>query len=931
MDADMQFGPWLKRRRKALDLTQEDLARRVGYSVSAIRKVEADKLRPSRHVAEQMADVLEVTPTERPAFLRLARGEPAVDELLCRSAPLGQPMAHHQHYYRIPLTSFIGRERELMAVRELLSNNRLLTLTGVGGVGKTRLAIQLASDVANAFSDGVAWVELAALSDPVLAPQVIANALGLRQSSDQSLLETLAAYLLSQQVLLVLDNCEHLVTVCAQIAEMLLHSCPNLHILVTSREALGLTGEVIWPVPPLSVPTVDCWPAPVIPDESADVYAEDSRIWPPTYDWPSHTCMFGQAPVGEHIGWPTSAGEKSFDLTRYAAVRLFVERATAAQPEFSLTETNAWTVARICQRLDGLPLAIELAAACTRVLSIEQIAARLDDRFTLLTRGSRTALPRYRTLRATIDWSYDLLSAQEQALLLRLSVFAGGFTLEAATTVCGGEGIENDQIFYLLAHLVDKSLVTVAQQSEETRYGLLESIRQYAHDKARMVEEAVCLRRHHAHFFLAFAEKAACELNTVQRNKWMHRLQDDHENLRAAVRWAIEQEEAEVGFRMIGAMEDFWVARGYLTEAREHLEELLTLPNCGLRTGEWNLVSNLDSSPTGNSEAEIPRALAAARARALNAGARWAMYQDDLDEALALAEESVAHWRLLDHIPGLIWALSRLGEVKECLGDDRTARVCWEASLALARSTDHRMVVGWCLLRLGRLTLRQGDAAVARALMEESLVLWRALDNPIGICSTFRALGNLAFAEEDYASARAFLEESLHIARGCESTIGIIRTLLPLGHVALYQGDDVAACTFYNETLARGRASNQKGMIGVALSGLGIVAFKQGESARARSLLCESLSILQRARNKREIAQWLDCLAHVARTQVQPGNAARLSGVLAVLRGALCPYSALIEHVDNDLVASTRAALGEEAFRSAFNDGQAILLEQAVK
>jgi predicted ATPase len=500
---------------------------------------------------------------------------------------------------------------------------------------------------------------------------------------------------------------------------------------------LGITGEVIWPVPPLSLPDL----CQSLPDE-ADIMAV---------------------------------------VPQCEATRLFIERASAVKHDFALTVQNVRAVAQVCQRLDGIPLAIELAAACTRVLSVEQIADRLDDRFNLLTMGSRTALPRHQTLRATIDWSYDLLSEQERALLRRLAVFVGGFTLEAADSVCAGEGIDNEVILSLLAHLVDKSLVMVVQQSEDTRYGLLETIRQYADEKLRMAGEAPSIQRRHAQIFLAFAEEAAPQLNRAQRNKWMHRLQAEHENLRAAAAWSIERGAAEIGFRLVGALEDFWVARGSLSEARARLAELMALPGCELHSGEWHPTSCGDLSLATSSESVIPRPLAVARARALNAGATWAMYQKDLREALVLSEESVSLWRALDNQVGLAWALSRLGEVKECLGDDVAAQASWEESFALAESIGERPVMGWTLLSMGRCTFRKGNVAAAHALMEQSLAIWRTLDNATGIWCTFRELGYLALSEGEYASARALFEESLNMARCCESTIGASHALLPLG------------------------------------------------------------------------------------------------------------------------------------------------------
>ena len=368
---------------------------------------------------------------------------------------------HPSHNLPLELSSFVGRERQIAEVKRLLlGGNRLLTLTGPGGCGKTRLALAVAFEVMEGFEGGVWLVELASLSDPDLVPQAVASTLGVREAQDRPLIETLSARLGSRKMLLVLDNCEHLVEGCALLADALLRACPNLRILATSREALGIAGERAWLVPSLSLP-----------------------------------------------GGPQNLPPLE-ELAHYEAVRLFAERAAAVASDFELTEHNAPAVAHLCRGLDGIPLAIELAAARVRVLSVEQIVSRLEDSFGLLTGGSRTALPRQRTLRATIDWSHELLSEKEQVLFQRLSVFAGGFTLEAAEAVCAGDGLELHAMLDLLSRLVDKSLVLVAgQQGGEARYQLLETVRQYGQEKLNESGEEPTIKRHHADFFLKFAEQ----------------------------------------------------------------------------------------------------------------------------------------------------------------------------------------------------------------------------------------------------------------------------------------------------------------------------------------------------------------------------------------------------------------------------------------
>lgn len=403
---------------------------------------------------------------------------------------------------------------------------------GAGSSGKTRLAIQAATDLIDAFKDGVWWVELAGLSDGTLIPQAIAKALGVRESTNQPLQETLVNYLRGKQLLLVLDNCEHLVAACARTAEMLLQACPRLTILATSREPLGIGGERVWQVPTLSLPE----PQQVI-----------------------------------HL------------LMQSESVRLFVARAAAVRSDFKLTEQNALTVAHICRRLDGIPLAIELATARINALTVEQIAAHLNDRFELLTTGSRTAMPRHKTLRATIDWSYDLLSEAERVLFRRLSVFAGGWTLEAAETVCTDEGagaslrLAPADVLNVLSHLADKSLVIVEQHGTQIRYRMLETIREFAREQMQASREVARMRQRHADYFLRLAQGVETKLLSAERMMWVEHLLVEIDNFRAALAWSEDTQHAEYGMRLSSALRWFWWTCGYVTEGRDWLQRALTL------------------------------------------------------------------------------------------------------------------------------------------------------------------------------------------------------------------------------------------------------------------------------------------------------------------------------------------------------------------
>jgi non-specific serine/threonine protein kinase len=436
----------------------------------------------------------------------------------------------------VQLTSFVGRERELAEVQRLLSTSRLVTLSGAGGCGKTRLAIQIAKAVSDTFTDGVWLVDLVPLREPALVPQFIAQTLGLHPSPAQPLLESLLNSVRSKRLLLILDNCEHLIAACAQLAHQLLSHTSDLRVLATSREPLALAGETIYRVHGLA------WPS---------FSAETARDW-----------LSGRDPQ---------------ELLQYDAVRLFVERTRAIVPRFTITSYNAPAIVEICRRLDGIPLALELASARINILTVRQIAARLDDRFTLLVSRARTAqVPHYQTLRAAIDWSYALLTTEEQTLFRRLAVFAAGFTLDTAEAVCSGEGIAEGRVLDLLSSLVDKSLVVAETTSRsQARYRLLETIREYTLEKLDAAGAAARLRDRHLDLFLARAEEAAPKLFDAYQQLWLNWLESEHDNLRAALVWALESGRIEAGLRIATGLTQFWSIRGYMQEGLAWFERLL--------------------------------------------------------------------------------------------------------------------------------------------------------------------------------------------------------------------------------------------------------------------------------------------------------------------------------------------------------------------
>ncbi len=592
----------------------------------------------------------------------------------------------------IQLTGFIGRTGEIAEVKRLLGAARLVTLTGSGGAGKTRLALQVAVGVVESHRDGVWLAELAPVADPALVPEIVASALKVPEQPGRDMTGTLVDALRPKTVLLVLDNCEHLLAACRDLAAALLRTCPQVRILATSREGLGVPGETLWRVPSLSLP-------------------DDSRHLPPPEE-----------------------------LVLYDAVRLFVDRAVATAPGFAVTGENAPAVAEVCQRLDGIPLAIELAAARVKVLAVEQIAARLDDRFRLLTGGSQTALPRHQTLRGAIDWSYNLLSEPERVLLRRLSVFAGGWPLEAAEWVSAGGRVETASVLDLLTSLVDKSLVLAETQHGEARYRLLETVRRYARDRLVEADEEADVRTRHRAWCVTLAEQTPTELRGPRQRLWLDRLKVEHDNLRAAFAWSRDDPGgAEAVLRLVGALNYFWFLHGNWREA-----------------GQW-LEAALDRRHDAPRDV-LPQAYWSATA--------WAYRLGDYVGAKRLGEEGLATAREVGDKRASTALLAHLGIVAlfTCAYGEAAERL--EEAVRLARATGNKWEVSVCLTHRGLLLARdQGDLAGATALQEEALAIMREVGDTAYISYTLRCLGTVTLQKGDDRRAASFFAESLRLSR----------------------------------------------------------------------------------------------------------------------------------------------------------------------
>ena len=604
---------------------------------------------------------------------------------------------------------FIGRDQALDDLKQLLAKTRLLTLTGSGGCGKTRLSLQLAADSLEQFPDGVWLVELAPLSDPALVPQTIATVLGLKEEAGKPFAQTLAAHLRDRRLLLILDNCEHVIDVSAKLALSLVRQCAEVKILASSREALGISGEQIYRVPSLALPD---------PAQSRTPEA----------------------------------------VAQCEAVQLFIDRAVLARADFRITPGNASALASICHRLDGIPLALELAAARVSSLSVEEINSKLDQRFRLLTGGSRTALPRQQTLRSLIDWSYDVLRPTEQALLRRLSVFVGGWSLSAVEAVCSGDGVASEDVLDLLAALVAKSLVLMEEQSGTTRYRLLETVRQYARDRLLEHGDGAAWRDRHLACFVALGEEAAPQLRGALQQDWLDRLELEHDNLRAALLWAsAPQGDATAGLRLADALFSFWYVRGYFGEARSWLSALLE----------------------GG-----PGAPAAARAHALGGAGVMAWQQGDYPTARRDHEAALAILREQGDRRAIAGSLINLGLVDFDQGDYAAARARFEEGLAIRRELGSPQSVAAALHNLAAVASASGDPERAWALFDEGLAIYRQADDRWGMAMSLSNLGSVAESLDDPRRAGTLYEESLSLRRMLGDRRGIAESLEGLACIA---------------------------------------------------------------------------------------------------------------------------------------------------
>lgn len=768
----------------------------------------------------------------------------------------------------IQLTTFIGRENEIAEVKQALEAHRLVTLTGSGGTGKTRLSLQVAAEVLDRFQHGVWFVELAPLTDPDLISQTILSVIGINEQQGKAPLDVLKDYLQEKQTLIVLDNCEHLIEASANVVNALLTAAPGLKVIASSREALGVNGELAYPVPSLSLPDI------------------------------------------KHL--PLLEG-----LSGYEAVRLFTDRALLVSPHFDLNKENAPFIAQICYRLDGIPLAIELAAARVKMMSAEQISARLDDRFRLLTGGARTALPRQQTLRALIDWSYDLLSEDERLLLHRLSAFAGGWTLEAAEEICAGDPIESYDVLDLLTQLVNKSLVIVMERSQSAemrypaggslRYRMLETIRQYAREKLLGSDEAENIRNRHFNYYLQAVKRAEGEFFSPRELIWLTWLDEEWDNLRAAVEWSLEKQ-ADLGLELVNCLAHMFADALFSVSDME------------------NWLSQFVRHP-------VNETLTARRVQGLMYYGLFAWYvgADHRDgvPVQAIIEEGISICEELGDKNGLAHGLF----LQANGSDDPAIKISlFQRALDLFRETNDTPWVALTLLHMGW-WIGSLESTTRISYLEQSLALYRELGYISGTIEALKQLGAMEVQLGHFEPAHRHLEEGLSILQDHASSLGTSKVLsYDLGDLAFYEGDYELAQKYYEDSLAW---AEQKGLsisVSYAKLRLGNLFLRRGEEGHARRLLREVLFSFQKVGLKEAFVFTLEGLAGLGVAQHQYEKAVRLFAWADAMREEIGDHGSPVEQasVERDL-GVIHSKLNDSDFARFWEEGQTMNMEQAIE
>lgn len=899
LDSFTMFGDLLRHLRQRERLTQRELGQAVGYGEAQINRLESGVRLPDVGlVVAQFIPALHLQdwPEAAAQLVKLAaqaRGEPVPTAFT-----FARPAQHEivedlgvmprKQHSNVPaqVTTFIGRENEIDELVERVQIMRVLTLTGSGGCGKTRLAIEIATRAvaSQSFPDGVWLIELAPLTDASLVPRAVAAVFKLPDVTGEPIIETLTNFLATKHALLILDNCEHLIEACAQLAERLLRECAGVHLLATSRESLRIAGEVNWRVPSL--------------------------------------------PQGDSI-------------------HLFVERARAVRPDFTLTDQNRSAVTRICQQLDGIPLAIELAVARLNALSPEQIVERLNDRFAVLVSRQRTAIPRHQTLRATILWSFNLLTSPEQALLARLSVFVCGLTAEAAEAI-----FDDANTLDVLSNLVDKSLVIADVKGDAVHYHMLETIRQFAQEqlKDKDAGEETAMRHRHLEYFVKLAEQAEIEMRGEMFRGWVIHLEREYDNLRQALTWSHDSNRGVLGLRLIGALWQFIMAQDHIFEAADWIEKLLCVTDdvpvavrakilygisiCAWRTGEWqNAISRARESLALCRELNDPIGIAISL---VVLGDQAARRQLDCEKGQAMLEEALSLLRAAQHLWGIGFASIRLGRLLIMLGADEQANALLDESIALAETMDP-LFLNDALIQKTLAAFARHDFAEADVLLQRrsTLALGEGLRRPrLGAC---REMGHVALLKGNHALATTLFEEQLALALEYSEEAGhpMIETgsaLMNLGLVSRLQGNLPVAMQRFHEAMERYRRAGDAADFALVELQLGYTECDQHnhDAAMVHFRKCVQWCLL--ADNRPRLIVALTAIAELRRTQGDGSGYMRLCGfaakfsratVLELLPGYLIDYEGTL--------SGERTALADPALAAAWAEGARMTLDEAVQ
>jgi predicted ATPase/DNA-binding XRE family transcriptional regulator/Tfp pilus assembly protein PilF len=776
MQDEISFGKWLRKQRRVRDLTRQAFADQIGCAEVTVRRIEAGTLKPSKELAGIILKKLGIPEVERPRWISFARGLSGLpgSSLASSNKPNSNLPA--------PLTTFIGRENEKAEVIRLITKHRLVTLTGSGGVGKTRLSIKVGEQALEDYPDGVWLMELAPILDPSLVPVTAVRTFGLHEDPKRLIIDILCDYLREKSILLILDNCEHVLDACAQLADTLLKRCLGLKILTTSREGLGILGEAVYPVSSLELPNVQ-----QLVDEIRD----------------------------------------------YESIRLFEERAQLAQRNFSLTIENASSVAKICTQLDGIPLAIELAAARMSTFSTEEIAERLRKNFNLLSTGNRTALPRHQTLHAAIDWSYDLLSSNEKILFQRLSIFVKSWTLEAAASICSDDNINSELTLNMISKLISKSLLIMEETPVGTRYRMLETIRQYAYEKLCAMNDANITRQRHLMYFVSLAERAEPTLRSFDMETWLDMLETELDNIRSALAYGLKND-AESELRLASSLWWFWHIRGHKSEGCEWLEQGLAI----------------EEQERGENPFFPARALIRGKALYVAGFLRIMLYE--IDKGTSLSEESLLLFRQygMEGKRGAAYALWNLAAVADRQLDFRHKKTRLEESLALFQELNDKFGVAQCMDGLAFCALDENNYEEARILLEENLALRQEMGDKDGSADALHHLGVLSFQESNYKQAGAYYRASLALFRGIKNRWGISHVLSSLGRTAQAEGNYEEATTILEEALSLEEEVSDRFGIASRLNQLGLVAQSQGDYERAAQMHEQALGLFHEGGNR---------------------------------------------------------------------------------